>query len=98
MEKYNKIVKILCRYKGYSTESVIEILKDRDLKYILFLLLKKYKCLNHIEENSEFILESKVRDRKFINYNCKKAKEKFLINRDFRELYFELDDRIARTN
>lgn len=98
MDKYQKIVKILCDYKGISDSNLIEILADQNLKYILFLLLKKYKCINGITGNNDNVLKNKIHDKKYINYNYKRAKEKFFVNKDFRELYFEMDDRIIEIN
>ena len=86
-EKYQVIIDIICRYKGIDKEQLSIILKDKDCKYLLFLLLEKYKCadMDNIKKDLNMI------NIKSIKYNLKKAEEKFFVNRDFRERYFELE-------
>jgi len=90
--KYEKIVTVLCDYKGISKEELIVILKDKDYKYLLFLFLKKYKCVDLEKLKEDFSIESK----KSVNYTCKKAEEKFFVNKEFRELYFEVEEIISK--
>lgn len=54
--------------------------------------MKKFRCLNGdiIQENLG-ILNSRM-----LNYKIKKAEEKILINKNFREEYFELEDKIKQ--
>ena len=58
----------------------------------MLLLMKKFRCLNGdiIQENLG-ILNSRM-----LNYKIKKAEEKILINKNFREEYFELEDKIKQ--
>ena len=86
-EKYEVIINIICGYKGISKQQLGIILKDKECKYLLFLLLEKYKCadMENIKEDLNMI------NMKSVRYNVKKAEEKFFINRDFRERYFELE-------
>ncbi|CDG02674.1 Hypothetical Uncharacterized protein [Clostridium chauvoei JF4335] len=51
-------------------------------------MLKNYKCLE--KEKLQAIIN--VISGKTINYNLRKAEEKLLINKDFRELYFEIEE------
>ncbi len=90
--KYEKIVTVLCDYKGISKEELIVILKDKDYKYLLFLFLKKYRCVDLEKLKEDFCIESK----KSVNYTCKKAEEKFFVNKEFRELYFEVEEVISK--
>jgi hypothetical protein len=41
----------------------------------------------------DFFIDSK----KFINYNLKKAEEKFFINKEFRDMYFEAELIVGET-
>lgn len=86
-ERYNIIIELICSYKGISKEKLGIILKDKECKYLLFLLLEKYKC-SDIEKIKE---DLNILNKKALRYNVKKAEEKFFINREFRERYFELE-------
>jgi hypothetical protein len=86
-DKYAKILSVICEIKGISNAELYKILKNRECKYLLFLLLKKYKCTDIDILTRDFSIDSK----KFINYNLKKAEEKFFINKEFRDMYFEAE-------
>ena len=90
--KYIKILRALCEYYGIAEEKLIDLLEERENKYLLLLLLKNYSCLE--KNNVKKIL--KVKSSKSINNNLKIAEEKLLINRQFREKYFEIQDNIDR--
>ena len=90
--KYEKILSVLCDYKEISREELIYILKDQNYKYLLFLFLKKYKCFDFQKLKVDFLMESK----QSIKYSCKKAEEKFFVNKEFRELYFEMEAMISK--
>lgn len=92
IDKYEKIILVLCQYKGINKESILDILKDKQCKLLLFLLLKKYGCVNEEKLKEDFMIEN----RKSINYNCKKAQEKFFVNKKFRDLYFEMEEYIKK--
>ncbi|SKA81380.1 hypothetical protein SAMN05428976_104184 [Clostridium sp. USBA 49] len=92
-DKYIKIIETICEIKGISKNDIPKILKDRECKYLLFLLLKKYKCADIEMLNKDFLIES----QKSINYNYKKAEEKFFINKEFRDMYFEIDNIINKS-
>ncbi|WP_163192871.1 ribose-5-phosphate isomerase [Clostridium thermarum] len=85
--RYDAIIEIICNYKGISKEQLSDILRDRECKYLLFLLLEKYKCteLDYIRK------DLRISTKKSIRNNVKKAEEKFFINREFREKYLELE-------
>lgn len=92
--KYMKVLNSLCNYYGINKEEFIELLKYRDNKYLLLLLLKNNKCLESESVKKIF----KVKTSKSINNNLKLAEEKLLINRDFREKYFDLEDNIEKSD
>ncbi|MCY6958761.1 ribose-5-phosphate isomerase [Clostridium brassicae] len=94
MDKYEKIIDIICGMKGIEKEELYKILKDRDCKYLLFLLLKKYNCDNPNKINKDFFINNK----RIIRYNIKKGEEKFMINKEFREIYFEVKSKLEKTN
>jgi hypothetical protein len=66
--KYVKILNNICNYYGVNEDKFIELLKDRENKYI---------C-------------------KDINNSLRLAEEKLLVNRFFREKYFELENNIEK--
>ncbi|MBC8061136.1 MAG: ribose-5-phosphate isomerase [Clostridiaceae bacterium] len=92
INKYEKILTVICDYNGINREGLICILKDKKYKYLLLLFLKKYKCFDLTKLKEDFSMESK----KSINYGCKKAEEKFFVNKEFRELYFEMEEMISK--
>ncbi|MCY6369841.1 ribose-5-phosphate isomerase [Clostridium ganghwense] len=93
-DKYEKIIDIMCSMKGIEKEELYKILKDRECKYLLFLLLKKYKCDDLNKINQDFSINNK----RVIKYNEKKGEEKFLINKEFRETYFEVQEKVDKVN
>ncbi len=85
---YDKIIEAICYVKGVKRHESLKISKDREFKYILFLLLKKYKC-----GDAENIYEKfQILNKRSINYGLKKAEERFFINKEFREMYFEIEN------
>jgi len=90
MENYEKIIEIICSMKGINRGELFKILEDKEFKYLFFLLLKKYKCDDMNKINEDFSIDS----RRVVNYNVKKAQEKFFINKEFREAYFQAEKRI----
>lgn len=85
---YEKILEAICEMKGIKTYEVLKVLKDRECKYILFLLLKKYRCGNVENAYTDFVISNK----RAINYGSKKAEERFFINKEFREMFFEVEN------
>lgn len=91
LKRYDKIIEFMCEYKGISKDELYKLLRDKNCKYIFFLLLKKYG--DKVENINNIIPEVSKRS---INYTCRKAQEKFLINREFREMYFEIEDELKK--
>ncbi|MCB2293155.1 ribose-5-phosphate isomerase [Clostridium algoriphilum] len=85
---YDKIIEAICYVKGIKRHESLKISKDRECKYILFLLLKKYKCGDAESVYKKFLISSK----RAVNYGLKKAEEQFFINKEFREMYFEIEN------
>lgn len=81
---------ILCKYYGVRCEEFKNCLKKRDNLYLTLLLMKNFKCLNDISvrENLGII------NNRMLNNRVKKAEEKILINKNFRDEYFELEEQI----
>lgn len=90
--RYLKIIKALSLYYGISDEELIEVLKNKESKYILLLLLKKYKCV----KDDEIMQVLNYKNKRSIAYNTKRAEEKLLINREFREKFFELEENLLK--
>ncbi|MEW8956100.1 ribose-5-phosphate isomerase [Clostridium sp.] len=89
-DKYLTIINFLCKYNDISKEEMFKILKDRECRYLLFLLLKKYDCDDKKTLNKFF----PERSERSFTYNFKKAEEKFLVNGELRKKYFELENRL----
>lgn len=85
--KYIKILSVICNNYNISEEDFLLLLKEKESKYMILLLMKKYRCINEEELTQVLRLASK----RVLKYNIKKAEEKLLINRDFRERYFEIE-------
>ncbi|MHC1681631.1 MAG: hypothetical protein AB6733_01525 [Clostridiaceae bacterium] len=87
IERYNQILEILCKYYGIEYNGINKISNFRHYRYILLLLLKKYNCVGKRE-----LLESlDLKSTQAISNNYKRAHDKLLINRNFREEYFEME-------
>lgn len=87
-EKYEKIIKLLCAYKGLDREELFKILKDQECRYLFFLLIKKYNCYDMGMLHKDFPSMNKSN----IGTNLKKAEEKLLLNKKIRDMYFEAED------
>lgn len=90
--KYIKILKTICSYYGIEEKDFIELIKNRDNKYILLLILKNNNCLD--KENVKEIL--RLKNSRSINNSLRLAEEKLLMNRIFRQRYFELENNIDK--
>lgn len=86
-ERYNQIIEIICKYNGIDYKELIKINNYRQYKYILLLILKKYKC----DDKNEILKYLEFKNKNSYSQNFRKAKEKFLINKNFREQYFEIE-------
>ena len=91
-EKYLKILTTICNYYGLTQSEFITLLANKETKYILLLLLKKNKCMD--KEKMLEILN--LKSVKSVNYNIQKAEEKLLINREFREKFFEIEEGLLK--
>ncbi|MDD6796431.1 MAG: hypothetical protein PUE01_13680 [Clostridiaceae bacterium] len=91
-ERYIKIIETLSSYYGMNEDELIKLLTQKENKYLLLLFLDKYKCLD--KENLMNVF--KYKSMKSISYNLKKAEEKLLINRDFREKFFEIEQNLLK--
>ncbi|KGM98370.1 ribose 5-phosphate isomerase [Clostridium novyi A str. 4552] len=90
--RYKNVISAICKIKGIRKEELYKILKDKECKYLLFLLLNKNKCIDIDSINRDFSINSK----RVVNNNIRKAQEKLLINREFREIYFSLQDELDK--
>jgi len=94
-EKYEKIIDLLCKYKGLNREKLFKILKDQECKYLFYLLIKKYGCddnMTIMQKDFPTVNKNRIRN------NFKKAEEKLLLNRRIRNMYFEAEDLIEKTD
>lgn len=88
LDKTSIVINVLCTHLGMDVEDINKILKKKENKYLLLLLLKNYKCLD--KEKIKKMLE--IISDKSINYNINKAQEKLLINKEFRKMYFKIEE------
>lgn len=88
-KKYENIIDVLCKAKGVSKKELMHILEEEECEYLLFLLLKKYHCLDEERLRKDFNLEN-------IKHKSKIAEEKFFVNNQFREGYFEILNHIKK--
>lgn len=93
MDRYSVIINAICEARGIEKEQLIKILEDKNYRYLLFLLLKKYNCINSKKLNNYL----KLKDKTLINSEIDKAKERFMVNSYFRNSYFEVDDIVKKT-
>lgn len=91
-DRYLKILRTISLYYGIDEKSFILLLKEKENKYLLLLLLKKYRCMD--EKNIMNIFNYK--SKKSISYNIRKAEEKLLINKEFRDKYFEIEESLLK--
>jgi hypothetical protein len=91
-DKYEKIISFICYYRKIDKKQLMSVLKDKELKCLLFLLLKRFRCADTKRLSEDFSIKTK----KSINYNLRKAEEKFFINKEFRERYFEVEELIEK--
>lgn len=92
MDKYKIIILTLCKYYGMEYEEIDFLLKDKEKRLIFLLLIKNFKCLSG---NRTFDVIKCVNEKN-IKGSLKKAEEKVLINKQFREDYFEIEEKIKR--
>lgn len=92
LSKINIILSIIYSYLKGEDDDIKSILKKKYNKYLFLLLLNKYDCLDKviIREILELITD------KSINNIIAKANEKLLVNKDFREKYLEIENRINK--
>jgi hypothetical protein len=91
-DRYLKILKTISLYYGIGEENFILLLKEKENKYLLLLLLKKYKCMDEKSLMNIF----NYKNKKSILYNVKKAEEKLLINKEFRDKFFEIEESLLK--
>jgi hypothetical protein len=91
-DRYKKILYFICEYKNIDKYDFFKLLKDKECKYLLLLLLENYKCVNIERLSKDFYFKSSAA----IKNNIKKAEEKLYVNREFREEYFEIEEMIKK--
>lgn len=89
-DTYAAIIEILSKYKGLNKDELLKILKDKECKYLFFLLIKKYQCSNLeiLKKDFPSINKNKLENR------TKAAEKKLLINKKIRTMYFEAENLI----
>ncbi len=82
--KYENIIKLLCKYKGLSEYEMINIMRDNECRYLLFLLLRKYNCIEIENLKKDF----NISDYEGICNNIEEAEKKLLLNKKNKRYVF----------
>lgn len=90
INRYKIIIVVICNYYGIKEESLGLLLKNKEKKYLFLLLMRNFNCLSLNSLSDDFLLKGNL------NLHLKKAEEKVLINKSFRDDYFELEDEINK--
>ena len=88
--RYLRILQMICKYYDIEEKEFLDLLKGKENKYLLLLLLKNNNCFDINTIKKLFNLKTS----RTVNNNLKQAEEKLLINRNFREKYFALENHI----
>lgn len=91
-DRYEIILSLICHMKGIKREEFFTLLKDQQFKYVTLLLLKKYNCLDEEKLHKDFLDENK----RLVSKGYKKAEEKLLVNKEFRNKYFQIEEQIEK--
>lgn len=91
-KRYLNILNYICDYYGISNAELAEIMRSKDNKYMILLLLKNNNCLD-IESLKDML---KIKNKSSINNSVKLAEKKFLINSYFRNAYFSLEENLEK--
>lgn len=88
LDRIKIVTEVMCKNFNVGVGDLNNILKKKENKYLFFLLLRNYKCLD--KEKLKELIE-KVSDRS-INYSLNKGEEKLLVNKQFRENYIKVEE------
>ena len=91
-DRYINILRGISLYYGMDENNFIQLLKDKENKFLLLLLLKKYKCM----DKDKIMGVLNYKSNKSILYNVKRAEEKLLINREFRDKFFQIEESLLK--
>lgn len=80
---YYIVIQLICKVMNIDQSQLKEILNDQDCRYLFFLLLNKYSCFDKERLESDFSLSDMELGRK-------NAEEKFFVNKEFRDTYFQI--------
>ncbi|MDO5517209.1 MAG: hypothetical protein Q4F66_06605 [Clostridium sp.] len=89
---YNEIIEYMCLYYDITPDEMIRLLKKKEYKYMLLLLLKKHDCVNIDILKKRF----ELKEGKIIKNNIRYAEEMLLFNAFFREKYFNMENYIEK--
>ena len=92
INKIEIIKLVMCKYFDITEKELEELFKDKEKMYLILLLMKKYNCFSKemIEREKEKIIRARI------NRKVDKAEEKMLINKEFRNTYFNLEEEIDK--
>lgn len=85
--KYLEILNYICNYYDMDESELLDLLKKKENRFMLLLILKKNNCLNIYDIMSKF----GVKNKRTIEKNIENAEERLLVNNYFRKEYFEIE-------
>lgn len=88
LDRIKIVTEVMCKNFDIELGDLNNILKKKENKYLFFLLLRNYKCLD--KERLKKLIE-KVSDRS-IKYSLNKGEEKLLVNKEFRDNYIKAEE------
>ena len=91
-ERIYALKKVLCYYYGVEWNQIQSKMNNKENRYILLLLLKEYNLIELDKAKKEMGLNY----IKNIKYGIKKAEEKFLVNKYFRDKYILIEDEVRK--
>lgn len=85
---YSRLLELTCSYFGINKD---DIYKNEDIKYTIILILEKYYPLPDIRFWEKFFIK---KEETSFYYN--KARERLILDRDFRKKYFMLREQVEK--
>lgn len=90
-KEYRNIVELIKELYGIGKHNKYTHNVNEDIKCMIILILNKKFVLYHNEFRKEFLIKKEEE-----NYYYNKAKERLILDRDFRERYFIIREKVEK--